>query len=121
VGIEGGRYEGTGNENARKIATKTQHIWHLGTPLGATPVPYIFRKLFLRATFATQMTVKNHTASKLTMLKTYSKIHPIKRLLALRLPDKNEPMSKKNPVMLTACVYYDVSLRLHDISRMCTS
>ena len=35
------------NENARKNSPKTQHVWHLETPLGAyCLVSYVFRNLY---------------------------------------------------------------------------
>jgi len=53
----GKRTEGIGaeNGNARKNNPKTQHIWHLGTPLVVYRPSYIIRKLFSWTAFPSQI------------------------------------------------------------------
>ena len=66
-------------DNTRKIFKSSAYLAFWGKPLGFPQVLYISRKLFLWATFASQIVsvylepIKKYKASKLTMLKKYSK------------------------------------------------
>jgi len=64
--------------------SKIQHIWPFGgTTGGYRPVIYILRKLFSRATFASEIvclyleSLKNYKATKLAMLEKYAKMQHV--------------------------------------------